>query len=91
VDKVQVDLVDAEPSQALLGFGNGIGAPWIELGRDKHVLARHTTLSQRPSDALASERPRRHNGVTESSSRRRPAAASLLRLLLVSHQQAQYG
>ena len=59
VDEVHVDLVNAEPSEALLGCGNRVVAPsrielapWIELGGKKYLAARHAAVAQRPSDAL---------------------------------------
>jgi hypothetical protein len=52
VDEVEVDLVDAEPSQALPGFGHGVVAARVELGRDEHLAARNTAIAQRLSDAL---------------------------------------
>ena len=52
VDDVQVDVVDTEPLEALLGFGRRIPVGRIELGRDEHLVARHATLAQPPSDAL---------------------------------------
>jgi hypothetical protein len=52
VDDVQVDLVDAEPSQALLGFGGGVIACGTKLGRDEHLVARHAAVAQRASNAL---------------------------------------
>jgi hypothetical protein len=54
VDQVQVNLVDVEPSQALLGLGLGfgIGAVGGELGGDEHLIARRAGLAQRASHAL---------------------------------------
>jgi hypothetical protein len=37
VHEVQVDLIDAEPAQALLGCGHRILSMGIELGRDEYL------------------------------------------------------
>src|SRR5262245_60496457 len=52
MDDVQVELVQAEPSQAPLGFRDRVAAPWLELRRDEDVLACDTALAQSPADAL---------------------------------------
>ena len=58
MDEVQVHLVDAEPSEALLGCGNRVTtaplelAPRIEFCGEKYLAARHAAVAQRPSDAL---------------------------------------
>jgi hypothetical protein len=52
VDQVQVNLVDAESSQALPGLGGGVVAPWVELGRDEYLVAGQAAVAQRFSDAL---------------------------------------
>ena len=59
VDEVQVHLVNTEPPEALFGCGNrGITpprlelGPWIELGGEKYLAARHAAVAERLSDAL---------------------------------------
>jgi hypothetical protein len=53
VHQVQVDLVDAEPAQALLGLGDRIAVPArIELGGDEYLVAGHAAVPQRPPDAF---------------------------------------
>ena len=47
VDDVEVELVDPEPLQAALRFGDRVGQARVELRGDEHVLPRHTALSQR--------------------------------------------
>jgi hypothetical protein len=59
VDEVQVHLVNTEPPEALLGCGNRVITPprlelgpWIELGGEKYLAARHAAVAERLSDAL---------------------------------------
>ena len=52
VDDVQVDVVDAEPPEAVLGLARRIGVAREELGRDEHLLPGDAALAQRPADAL---------------------------------------
>jgi hypothetical protein len=59
VDEVHVELVDAEPSEALPGRGNRVvappqieHAPRKELGGKEYLAAWHAAVAQRPSDAL---------------------------------------
>ncbi len=52
MDDVQIDLIYAEPSQALLSLGVGVLAAGIELGCEEYLLARHAAVMQRPADAL---------------------------------------
>jgi hypothetical protein len=39
VDDVEVDLVDAQPSEAVLDLGDGVLPGGVELGRDEELLA----------------------------------------------------
>ena len=50
--KIQIDLVDAEPPQALLHLGYRILMYRMELGRDEHLVAGDPAIAQRPADAL---------------------------------------
>jgi hypothetical protein len=46
VDQIQVDLVHAEPLQALPGLGHRVVVPGMELGSDEDLIARHSVLAQ---------------------------------------------
>jgi hypothetical protein len=52
VDDVQIDLINAQPPQALLRLGGRIATRGIELGRYEHVLARDAAVGERAADAL---------------------------------------
>src|SRR4051812_5315038 len=52
VDDVEVDLVDAEPPQAVLRRGRRVLVPRIELGGEEDLLARHAALAKPLADAL---------------------------------------
>lgn len=51
MDEVQVDVVDAEPLDAVRGLPEGVAPAGEELRRDEHLLARDAALAQRPADA----------------------------------------
>ncbi len=51
VDDVEVDLLDAEPLEAVLGLGGRVGARGIELRRDEDLVARDAAVAQRAADA----------------------------------------
>ena len=53
VNQIQIDIVCSEPLQATLGLGGRILARRIELGRDKHLVAR-TPLSRSARPTLSS-------------------------------------
>ena len=49
---VEVDVVDAKPSEAAFGLHRRVRSSGIELGRDEHLIAGQAALAQRPADAL---------------------------------------
>ena len=51
MDDVEVDLVDAEPSQAALDLRRRVAARRVELGGDEHLLAGDTAVAKRTPDA----------------------------------------
>ena len=52
MDEVEVDVVDAQPLQALRRFRRRVLTAGIELGRDEDVTTRYAAVLQRPADAL---------------------------------------
>jgi hypothetical protein len=51
VDEVEVDVVDVELLDAVRNLSEGVAAPWVELCRDEHLVARDAALAQRLAHA----------------------------------------
>src|SRR4029077_9340997 len=52
VDDIEIDVVDAKPSQAPLRLGDRVLECWMELSRKKDVPADNAAVTQRATDAL---------------------------------------
>jgi hypothetical protein len=51
MDEVEVQVVDTEANEALLGLCGRVGAGRMKLRRDEDLRARHATLLESPTDA----------------------------------------
>jgi hypothetical protein len=52
VDQIEVDVVEAQPRQALLEFARGTHVRGQQLGRHEHLLAREAASLERGAHAL---------------------------------------
>jgi hypothetical protein len=64
VDEVEVQIVDTEASEALLGLFSRVAAGRMKLRRDEDLGARHATLLESPTDACLVAVPLRRVDVS---------------------------